>query len=156
LTERTKEKGDTMKLKIEEDEQLVEPEITIRCPKIDESIVKLSEVINNHFIRILGKKEGMTTILNLDEIYYFEVVENRLFAYTEKEVYEVNYKLQQLATILLPTAFIQTSRTMLLNIAKIKRIRSLVNGRIMAILDNGEKTVITRVYANDFKHKLKG
>ena len=26
----------------------------------------------------------MTTILNLDEIYYFEVVENRLFAYTEK------------------------------------------------------------------------
>ena len=73
-----------MKLKIEEDEQLVEPEITIRCPKIDESIVKLSEVINNHFIRILGKKEGMTTILNLDEIYYFEVVENRLFAYTEK------------------------------------------------------------------------
>ena len=45
---------------------------------------------------------------------------------------------------------------MLLNIAKIKRIRSLVNGRIMAILDNGEKTVITRVYANDFKQKLKG
>ena len=47
-----------MKLKIEEDEQLVEPEITIRCPKIDESIVKLSEVINNHFIRILGKRKA--------------------------------------------------------------------------------------------------
>ena len=131
-----------MKLKIEEDEQLVEPEITIRCPKIDESIVKLSEVINNHFIRILGKKEGMTTILNLDEIYYFEVVENRLFAYTEKEVYEVTINSNNLATILLPTAFIQTSRTMLLNIAKIKRFVLWLTDESWLFLDNGEKTVI--------------
>ncbi len=54
------------------------------------------------------------------------------------------------------TAFLQTSRTIILNLNKINKIKTMVNGRIMAELLNNEKMIITRVYANSFRDKLKG
>ena len=44
--------------------------------------------------------------------------------------------------------------TIILNIRKIKKVTTLVNGRILAQLNNGEKMIITRVYAQNFKQKL--
>ena len=52
------------------------------------------------------------------------------------------------------TSFIQVAKPIVLNINKIKKIKPLVNGRMLAILDNEEKVVITRVYAQAFKKKL--
>ena len=52
------------------------------------------------------------------------------------------------------TSFIQTSRTIILNIDKIDHMSSLINGRILAVLLNKEKQIITRAYALDFKNKL--
>ena len=145
-----------LKLRVEEQEDRDEVEIIIKCPRVDNSITKIINMINTFYIQIHGKKDGITTILTTDDIYYFEAVENRVFAYTKKQVYEVNSKLQELADLLNTTMFIQTARTLLLNIAKIKKISTLVNGRILAVLDNGEKTIITRAYAGNFKKKLRG
>lgn len=144
-----------LKLQIIEDPELEDTEISIKCPKIDDTIDKISDIIRSFYIRILVKKDNESIIINVDEIYYFEFVDNRLFAYTKDEIYEVNYKLHELVNLLSKASFIQTSRTILLNINKIKSVQALVNGRIMAVFDNGEKTIITRVYAGDFKRKIK-
>ena len=74
----------------------------------------------------------------------------------EKEVYEVNYKIQELVDMLKRTSFIQTARTIILNINKIEKVSTLVNGRISAVLVNGEKMIITRVFSHSFKNKLNG
>ena len=50
--------------------------------------------------------------------------------------------------------FVQISRTVILNIDKINRVSTLVNGRILAVLINKEKQIITRAYAHEFKQKL--
>lgn len=144
-----------LKLQIIEDPELEDTEISIKCPKIDDTIDKISDIIRSFYIRILVKKDNESIIINVDEIYYFEFVDNRLFAYTKDEIYEVNYKLHELVNLLSKASFIQTSRTILLNINKIKSVQALVNGRIMAVFDNGERTIITRVYAGDFKRKIK-
>ena len=54
------------------------------------------------------------------------------------------------------TSFIQTARTIILNINKIEKVSTLVNGRISAVLVNGEKMIITRVFSHSFKNKLNG
>lgn len=145
-----------MKLKIDEIPNLEETQILIQCPKIDEKINKISNYIRTSYITINGKLDGDLYVLNLDDIYYFEAVENKVFAYVEKNVYEVNHKLQELATMLLRTSFIQTARTIILNINKVEKVKTLVNGRICAVLSNDEKTIITRSYASNFKNKLNG
>ena len=145
-----------MKLQIDQVPNLKETEILIRCPEVDSKIEKIANFIRTSYITIQGKLDGEKYVINLDDIYYFESVENRVFAYTEKEVYEVNYKIQELVDLLIRTSFIQTSRTIILNINKIEKVSTLVNGRISAVLINGEKTIITRVFAHSFKNKLNG
>lgn len=145
-----------MKLQIDQIPNLEETEIYIKCKEVDSKINKISNYIRTSYITINGKIDNEQYVINLDDIFYFEAVENKVFAYVEKEVYEVSYKIQELVDLLLRTSFIQTSRTIILNINKIEKVSTLVNGRISAVLVNGEKTIITRVFAHSFKNKLNG
>lgn len=145
-----------MKLSIEEIPHLEETEINIKCSKIDSKINKISNYIRTSYITIIGKLDNEKYTLSLDDIFYFEAVENKVFAYNEKNVYEVTYKIQELVDLLSRTSFIQTTRTVILNIDKIEKVSTLVNGRIAAVLVNGEKMIINRVFAHAFKNKLNG
>lgn len=145
-----------MKLTIEEIPDLLEPEINIKCNDIDSKINRIANYIRTSFITISGKFDGEVYVLNLDDIFYFEAVDNRVFAYDEKNVYEVNYKLQELAEMFSRTSFIQIARTIILNINKVEKVKTLINGRIGAELINKEKIIITRVYSSAFKNKLNG
>ena len=145
-----------MKLQIEQIPTLEETEILIKCKEIDSKINKISNYIRTSYITLIGKIDGEQFIINLDDIFYFEAVENKVFAYVEKDVFEVNYKIQELVDMLKRTSFIQTARTIILNINKIEKVSTLVNGRINAVLVNGEKMIITRVFSHSFKNKLNG
>ncbi len=145
-----------MKLQIEQIPTLEETEILIKCKEIDSKINKISNYIRTSYITLIGKIDGEQFIINLDDIFYFEAVENKVFAYVEKDVFEVNYKIQELVDMLKRTSFIQTARTIILNINKIEKVSTLVNGRISAVLVNGEKMIITRVFSHSFKNKLNG
>ncbi len=144
-----------MKIKVDEIQTQDDVEIIIRCPHKNEEIDRLVDVINAQFISILGKLDGEQVVIKLSDIYYFEAVENHVFAYTAQAVYEISYKIQELCELLLRTSFTQISRTIILSVNKIKKVHPLVNGRIMAVLDNGEKIIITRFYASSFKNKLR-
>lgn len=145
-----------MKLQIEQIKDLDETEIIIKCSEVDSKINKIANYIRTSYITINAKLDNEKYVLALDDIFYFEAVENKVFAYVEKNVFEVNYKIQELVELLSRTSFIQTTRTVILNIDKIEKVSTLVNGRISAILTNGEKMIINRVYAHAFKHKLQG
>lgn len=144
-----------MKIKVEEKKNLSEIEVLISCPVINDEVNRVVKLLETSSLSIMGKLNGENYILTLDQIFYFEAVDNHVFAYCEKEIYEVNYKLQELTELLSQTYFIQTARTIVLNIKQIKKVTTLVNGRILAVLNNGEKMIITRVYAQKFKQKLK-
>ena len=145
-----------MKVKVITGSEYKEPVIEIKCHEVTKEIENVVNNINKLMINITGKKDGETFILNLGDIYYFEAVENHVYAYLESEVYEVEHKVADLNDLLISTTFIQTSRTTILNLSKINKIKPIFNGRILAELDNKEKMIISRLYANAFKDKLKG
>lgn len=144
-----------MKIRVDENSELSEIEVVINCPSNNDQVNKIIQILSTNYYNIIGKKDGDNYVLNLDDIFYFEAVDNHVFAYCEKDIYEVTYKIQELTDMLNQTYFIQTSRTIVLNIKKIKKVSTLVNGRILAVLNNNEKMIITRVYAQKFKAKLK-
>lgn len=145
-----------MKVNVIVDETKDETEVDIYCNKKTEEVEKLVNIIKSQAYNIIGKLDGESFVLSLNDIFYFEAVENKVFAYLEEEVYEVNYKIADLCDALIHTSFLQTSRTVILNLNKINKIKTIVNGRILAELVNDEKMIITRLYANQFKEKLKG
>ena len=144
-----------MKIIIETDKNIDEPTITIRCAEIDKKINNLVEMINSHYLTLTGKINNEEYIIKLEDIFYFEAVDNHVFAYTSDNIYEVPYKINILNDMLSDTSFLQISRTVVLNIAKIKKISKIVNGRMLAIWNNHEKIIISRAYAQNLKEKLK-
>ena len=143
-----------MKVKVEVIEGIEEPEITIKCSENTDQIKAIVDYLESIKVTLIGKKDGERFVLNLSDIYYFESVENRTFAYVEKDVYEVNFRIYELVEMYQNTSFIQASKASIVNIKYIKKISTLVNGRILVMLENGEKMIITRVYANEFKRRL--
>lgn len=143
-----------MKVKVEVVNGLEEPEITIKCNELNAQIDDIVRFLESVKITLIGKKDGESYVIDLQDVYYFESVENRTFAYVEKDVYEVSYRLYEIAEMYKNSSFVQASRTIVVNINYIKKINTLVNGRILAVLENGERMIITRVYAQDFKRKL--
>ena len=143
-----------MKLIIEENPDWEETEIRIRCAMMTPELNSLVSLIRLHTFAVEAKKDGETFYLHLEDICYFETVDGRGFAYTDHHVYELTQKLTQLEPELSHTNFLRVSRTVILNVTKLKSVKSLINGRMLATLENGEQLIINRSYVGALKKKL--
>ena len=129
-------------------------EIIIRCRQVDEHILKLIYAMRAGQDKITAMKDGKIVQILPKEIFYFEAVDNKVFLYLEKEVYETKYKLYELEERFRGTDFLRISKSIILNLAKVKSLSPAFNGRFEAAMKNGEKLVISRQYVSALKEKL--
>lgn len=143
-----------MKITILDIEPDQEEEIILKCHKVDDSLVKML----NHLKQGTGKlnvyREGEIYRIEPEEIYYFESVDQKVFAYCRTQVYEIKNKLYELEEALPPRDFLRASKSSILNLNKIKRLAPAFGGRFEALLKNGEKVIISRQYVGNLKEKL--
>ena len=69
-------------------------------------------------------------------------------------VYEVREKLYTLEGMLPVESFMRASKSAILNLNKVKSLSPAFGGRFEAVLDNGEKTIISRQYVPVLKERL--
>jgi len=143
-----------MKINIKQDSSMTETEITISCKQIDkelEAVISSLSLINNS---VSGKLNGETFFIPLGDVLYFETIDNKTFFYTNDKMYETPTKIYQLEEKLADTPFVRISKSSIMNIQKVKSIRSEENSKLMATLLNGEKVVVSRQYMQTIKIKL--
>lgn len=99
-------------------------------------------------------KDSKIVIVDPKEIYYFESVENNVFVYTKDNVFESKNKLYQLEEELPEKNFIRANKGIILNINKIDNLTPAFGGRLEAVLKNGYKVIISRMYVPILKEKL--
>lgn len=143
-----------MKINIEQSKAYSEVEITIKCNSLDENLENLISSIRLYGSTISGKKGGKTYFLKPENILYFDTVDEKVFIYTANNVYETNLKLYEIEQRFVSTSIIRVSKSIVLNLLKIDYVSPLLNGRIEAVLQNGEKVIISRQYVPVFKSKL--
>lgn len=143
-----------MKITIETPKPGEEEEIIVRCASLDEKLMQLIYSLKAERVEVIGYKEDKIVKLELKNIYYFESVDNKVFAYLGKEVYEIHKKLYELEQEFENTDFMRISKAVIVNLAKIIYIRPDLNGRFEAKLKNGEKVIISRQYVVQLKKKL--
>lgn len=143
-----------MKINIEQSNAYREVEITIKCHNIDESLENLISSIRLYSSTISGKKGDKIYFLKPEDVFYFDTVDEKVFIYTADSVYETNLKLYEIEERFIGTSIIRVSKSIVLNLIKIDHVSPLLNGRIEAILQNGEKVIISRQYVPAFKSKL--
>lgn len=89
-----------------------------------------------------------------EDVYYFEAVDQKVFAYCSSEVYQVKSRLYELLEELPGREFLRVSKSSILNLNKIRRLAPAFGGRYEALLENGEKVIISRQYVGMLKEKL--
>lgn len=143
-----------MKITIIEPEDGEEDEIIIRCRHLDKRLMKLIYAIKAGEDKITALHDGNYFQVAPEEIYYFEAVDNKVFLYLEKEVYETRMKLYELQDIFRGTDFFRASKSCIVNLSKVKRLSPAFNGRFEALMQNGERVIISRQYVPVLKQKL--
>lgn len=143
-----------MKVIIEDIGQGEEEQIVIRCRELDEALMKLINGFKTGNTKITATSEGKIFQIEPKEIYYFETVDNKVFLYGKTEVYETKRKLYEIENELEGSDFFRASKSVILNITKIKSLTPAFSGRLEALLKNGEKVIISRQYVGELKNKI--
>ena len=143
-----------MRLIMCERQDLESPEVTIAYREMTENVRRVSEFVRSVDQTILCKKESKEYAVPVCDIYYVESVDKKTFVYCEREVFQSNYRLYELEKGLVHAGFVRVSKSTILNIEKLKGVKTLVNSRLEAILSNEESVCVTRKYLKDIREAL--
>lgn len=104
--------------------------------------------------KLHAKKDNKYYFINSAEVLYFESVDNRTFLYTSKDVMEIKQKLYELEEFLSDRDFIRISKSLIVNVNKIKSLKPEINRTVLVTMCNGECLHISRKYVRAVKKLL--
>lgn len=90
----------------------------------------------------------------MNDIFYFETVDNKGFFYCQDQVYETKLKLYEFENITRGSSFFRASKSVILNADRIDFVKPGISGRFEANLENGEKVIVSRQFVPDLKKIL--
>ncbi|MFC0190103.1 LytTR family DNA-binding domain-containing protein [Fictibacillus aquaticus] len=143
-----------MKITILEDDEQNELEIIVKCKVMSDDVMKVLSSLRSIERKVLGTLDGKVHVLPAEDIYYFESVDKKNFAYTRKEVYEIPLRLYQIETMFGKGPFFRATKATIINLDKISTILPRIGGRLEVTLENGEQMMVSRQYVSDVKNKL--
>lgn len=131
-------------------------EIRIRYRQMTEQIEEIVHYIERQGDKLIGMKDGQQFMLRPYDVLYLESVEGTAYLYTEKEVYRSSLTLMAAERAYGDEGYFRCSKSMVLNIYRIRKLQSMPGNRIDVTMDNGEHVVISRRYAKELRSILKG
>ena len=131
-------------------------QVLICCREVTEEVREIAAFIRSRQGSLSGVQDEKQYEIPVSELYYVESVDGKTFLYTKAQVYESSYRIYELESLLRPKHFLRVSKSMLLNLMKIRSIQPALNGRFTAVLHSGEKVIISRTYVKALKAALKG
>lgn len=130
--------------------------VEIHCHAVSDEVREIVAFVKSRQGQLTGSIEDRQYEIAVTDLYYAESVDNKTFLYTKDAVYETKRKLYELEDLLRDKCFLRVSKSLLLNLMKIRAIQPALNGRFTAVLQTGEEVMISRKYVPELKKALKG
>lgn len=135
-----------------EDEKVI-----IECMEITPEVEDIRAYAAGKGAEIWGTTDSRRTErFRLEDVYYFEALDEKLFAYTGEQVYEVKMRLYEAERAFERFHFVRCSKSVILNLLLLEGISPALNGRFFAHMKNGERLMISRQYAGEMKRIVMG
>ena len=142
-----------MQVRFEQVNSPSEEGAVIKAQSQTDDIKAAIELLEGREKKIPLIKDGNNVLIETSAIYYIESVDKKSFVYTKQNCYETRLRLYELEESL-GAYFSRVSKSMIVNLKKIKGVRSDLSGRMEATLLNDEKVVISRGYVKEIKRRL--
>lgn len=133
-----------------------EDELILNYRQLNPEVEKVIAFMDRNQKKMIGRVDGETILFSPEEIMYIEKVDGRTFAYTVDRVVQVDLSLSTAELILEDVSFFRCSKSMIVNVNKVEKLKSLPSNRIDATMKGGEHIMISRTYASEFRRLLKG
>ena len=118
--------------------------VEIHCREVTSETERLERYISRFDERLTASENGSTYNVQIDEILYIESVDKKTFLYTQGHVLQTEKRLYELEELLDEKTFFRCSKSVIVNLNKITKLKPEVTRNILATLTNGEVIVISR------------
>ena len=118
--------------------------VEIHCREVTSETERLERYISRFDERLQATSEDNTYNVQIDEILYIESVDKKTFLYTTGHVLQTEKRLYELEELLDEKTFFRASKSVIVNLNKITKLKPEVTRNILATLTNGEIIVISR------------
>ncbi len=144
-----------MKINLKENKNKNDIEILIEYPEISETVHRIETAIKSvdNIVRCQDD-DGKICFVRVSDIFYIESVEKQVFVYTNDKVYRTELLLYQFAEKLYNFGFEQISKSCILNLNTMVSVKAIFNSKMEAMLENGEKVIISRNFISAVKKRL--
>jgi len=133
-----------------------ENELILNYRKLDPEVEAALAFMRKGQKKLNGKCDGEVIVFSPEDILYIEKVDDKTFAYTLGNVIQMDLSLYSIELMLDDIRYFRCSKSMIVNVNKVEKLKSLSSNRIDCTLSNGEHILISRTYASDFRKLLKG
>lgn len=144
-----------MKVTLRENKTKNDIEVLIEYPEMSETVNRIERAVKSvdHAVRCLDD-DGNICLVRVSDIFYIESVEKQIFIYTKDKVYRAELQLYQYAEKLYSFGFAQISKSCILNLNTLLSVKPIFNSKMEALLENGEKVLISRSFISSMKRRL--
>ena len=125
--------------------------VIVEYPELDQKVENLIRKIRNINITFTGKTDGGSFSVDISDIFYIENVDRKVFLYTKEDIYRYDGSMTSVEEAVKDTELVRISRTCFMNVSHLKQIVQIKNSHLEAVLDNGEKLIVSRKYLKDIK-----
>ena len=142
-----------MRVRFEQVESREKESALIRATEKTADILNAIDLLENGSGGITVTKDRSTYFCKLTMIYYIESVDKHTYVYTKGDCYESRDRLYELEEKL-GIWFVRISKAMIVNLRKIRNVSAEPGGRMVAVLLNEERVIISRSYVKEIKRRL--
>lgn len=146
-----------MKINIEIDDNLSECEITIKAKEVNNEVAQIQRALSSLSQSkggIVFEKDDTEYYFGVDKILFFETDQNKVYAHTATDAYEVKRKLYELED-LLPSYFLRVSKSTILNTRKVFGLTKNITASSRVDFAGSQKSVyVSRNFYKPLKEML--
>ena len=130
-------------------------EVIIKYHAMTELIDSIINYINRQEEKWVVCKDGQQFVISPQNVIYLESVDGITYLYTDEDVYRTGLSLAAAEAAYMEEGYFRCSKSMVINIYRIQKLKSEPGNRIDAMMDNGEHVIISRRYAKELRSILK-
>ena len=142
-----------MRVRFEQVETKEQEQALIRATEKNADIMNAIDLLENGSGGITVTRDGNTYLCKLTQVYYIESVDKRTWVYTRDGCFESRDRLYELEEKL-GMYCVRVSKSMIINLRKVRNVSAQTGARMIAELLNGEKVIISWNYAGEIKRRL--
>ena len=133
-----------------------EVEVIIRGRKNSGELLRILTLLETERKRLcVWDEDHSTVLLSPGDVVWCEVVDEKVFVYTTRAMYQTALGLAELESRWEQAGFFRCAKSAVLNLAAVRRLKSCPGGRIEAELVTGERVMISRRYAPLLRERIK-